>query len=258
MSTSAFKNAVRRREHYERHQPAARQRFGMLEKHKDYAKRAKNFHDKEKRISELRKKAANRNPDEFYFKMLTSDTKNGVHKDESTRPKLTAEMLGVLKTQDKTYVQTMLNAEQSKIEKLRATLHDPRAATAANNHIKFNEGEEDNGAYDAELEWDPLEDVEPGASGSRKRKRPADEADGSASDGSALGPERKARKKLEKLRRKSYAELEARQERAQKLHVLSQHMDVSRALLGKGRRVKIADANGDKPAVYMWKTERKR
>ncbi len=75
MSATAFKNAVRRREHYERHQPAARSHLGLLEKKKDYTERAKNYHAKQKRIAELRKKAANRNPDEFYFKMQSTGTK---------------------------------------------------------------------------------------------------------------------------------------------------------------------------------------
>jgi U3 small nucleolar RNA-associated protein 11 len=75
MSATAFKNAVRRREHYERHQPAARAHLGLLEKHKDYTQRARAFHAKEARIAELKKKAANRNPDEFYYKMLSTSTK---------------------------------------------------------------------------------------------------------------------------------------------------------------------------------------
>jgi hypothetical protein len=79
MSATAFKNAVRRREHYERHQPAARKHLGLLEKHKDYTQRAKAYHVKEKRIAELRKKASNRNPDEFYFKMLSTATKVRAH-----------------------------------------------------------------------------------------------------------------------------------------------------------------------------------
>ncbi len=75
MSATAFKNAVQRRAHSERHQPAARAHLGLLEKHKDYSQRAQNYHEKEKRIAELKKKAANRNPDEFYFAMTSSGTK---------------------------------------------------------------------------------------------------------------------------------------------------------------------------------------
>jgi hypothetical protein len=111
MSATAFKNAIRRREHYERSQPAARSKYGLLEKHKDYVQRARNFHDKEKRIAALKKKAANRNPDEFSFKMVKAQTKNGIHVIERDEPALKGDMLKVLKTQDKGYVQTQKSAE---------------------------------------------------------------------------------------------------------------------------------------------------
>jgi U3 small nucleolar RNA-associated protein 11 len=75
MSATAFKNAIRTREHRERAQPTARARFGLLEKHSDYVKRARNYHEKEKRISVLKSKAENRNPDEFYFGMVNKKTK---------------------------------------------------------------------------------------------------------------------------------------------------------------------------------------
>lgn len=75
MSATTFKNLIQRREHKERSQPAARQHMGILEKHGDYVRRATNYHDKEKRILALRRKAAFRNPDEFYHKMSKSETK---------------------------------------------------------------------------------------------------------------------------------------------------------------------------------------
>ena len=72
---SSWKNAVQRREHRERAQPRARAGLGLLEKHKDYKLRAKNFHSKEKRLASMRGKAALRNPDEFYFRMVSTETK---------------------------------------------------------------------------------------------------------------------------------------------------------------------------------------
>lgn len=111
MSATAFKNAIRRREHYERSQPEARSKYGLLEKHKDYVERARNFHSKEKRINELKKKAANKNPDEFYFKMVKTKTDKGIHNIERNTAPLKGDMLKVLKTQDKGYVQTQKSAE---------------------------------------------------------------------------------------------------------------------------------------------------
>lgn len=111
MSETTFKNLLNTREHRERSQPQARKKYGLLEKHKDYVKRAKNYHDKEKRISALKRKAANRNPDEFYFKMTGTATKNGVHKEVSTSKKFDAEELKMLKSQDVAYLQTMKSRE---------------------------------------------------------------------------------------------------------------------------------------------------
>jgi U3 small nucleolar RNA-associated protein 11 len=66
---SSLRNSLHRRNHKERSQLSHRQRFGILEKHKDYVLRARDYHSKQDRIQRLRQKVAERNKDEFYFGM---------------------------------------------------------------------------------------------------------------------------------------------------------------------------------------------
>ena len=121
---SALRNAVKRKTHKERSQPGERRKFGLLEKKKDYVLRARDFHKKEDAIKVLKTKAAYKNPDEFYFGMQRSRTRDGVHvgrADESN--KYTAEELALMKTQDVKYVGLKASVEAKKAEKLRANLH---------------------------------------------------------------------------------------------------------------------------------------
>lgn len=75
--SSSLRNSLHRRNHKERSQLAHRSRLGILEKHKDYVKRARDFHSKQERIKRLKEKAAERNKDEFYFGMVKSQTTVG-------------------------------------------------------------------------------------------------------------------------------------------------------------------------------------
>ena len=71
---SSLRNSLHRRNHKERGQPAHRKRLGILEKHKDYVVRAKDYNSKKERIRKLKQKASERNKDEFYFGMVGKKT----------------------------------------------------------------------------------------------------------------------------------------------------------------------------------------
>uniref|UniRef100_A0A2N9EL32 U3 small nucleolar RNA-associated protein 11 n=1 Tax=Fagus sylvatica TaxID=28930 RepID=A0A2N9EL32_FAGSY len=109
---SSLRNAISRRAHKERAQPNSRRKFGILEKHKDYVERAQAFHKKEDTLVKLREKAAFRNPDEFYFRMIKTRTVNGVHKLENEANKYTPEELMLMKTQDMGYILQKLQSEK--------------------------------------------------------------------------------------------------------------------------------------------------
>ena len=138
---SSFKNAAQaqRRTHRERSQPAHRKKFGLLEKHKDYVVRARDFNKKKKIIKQLKGVADEKNPDEFYRGMIKSkvvDGKHEIHKDNT----LDHETVMLLKTQDANYINLKLQAERNKISKLKEVLHDTMGEKV-NTHTVFVESD---------------------------------------------------------------------------------------------------------------------
>ncbi|KAK4573820.1 hypothetical protein RGQ29_031675 [Quercus rubra] len=227
---SSLRNAVNRRAHKERAQPHARKKFGLLEKHKDYVERAQAFHKKEDTLRKLKEKAAFRNPDEFYFKMIKTRTVDGVHKLESEANKYTPEELMLMKTQDMGYILQKLQSEKKKIEKLAAVLHSVDDQQS-NRHVYYAEDREE--AKEIQLHSlkstsVPTNDV----SNDSKRKTST-----------------------------SYRELEARRNRVSQLEKLYMDMALQKELQKKGRKRKLREDEivcpTSKP-VYKWRPERKR
>ena len=79
-----------------------------------------------------------------------------------------------------------------------------------------------------------------------------------AAASAATAAAKKERKRSDRHREQAYEELEERMERSSKMARLSEHMGLQQELLKKGRRTKVADAVGEVPAVFRWKTQRKR
>ncbi|KAF7551656.1 hypothetical protein G7046_g7667 [Stylonectria norvegica] len=125
---SSMRNAVQRRPHRERAQPLERRRLGLLEKHKDYLLRAKDFNKKKATLKNLRDKASERNEDEFYFGMLSrkgpgsriQDGRRWSGKVEGDRGNKTLDLdtVRLLKTQDVGYVRTMRQVVAKEVARL--------------------------------------------------------------------------------------------------------------------------------------------
>lgn len=142
---SSLRNAVKRKTHKERAQPSHRAKFGLLEKHKDYVLRARDFNKKKKRIQALQEKAAFRNQDEFYFKMEKTATKNGIFT-KIAGESMDAETLKLLKTQDYNYIALKKKTEDTKIDKMMNNLHSIAAlqnAPKLNKHTLFVDSDEE-------------------------------------------------------------------------------------------------------------------
>ncbi|GAY33402.1 hypothetical protein CUMW_007080, partial [Citrus unshiu] len=182
-------------------------------------------------LQRLKEKAAFRNPDEFYFKMIKTKTVDGVHRQEGEANKYTQEELMLMKTQDIGYVLQKLQSERNKIEKLTTMLHS-LDNNPSSRHVYFAEDREEakeiksqSGRKDALPDFDDIPDH-------IKRKTAA-----------------------------SYRELEGRKKRVQELEKLYMDMSLHKELQKKGRKRKLREEEIVCPtskAVYKWRSERKR
>ncbi|KAF9361565.1 UTP11-like, U3 small nucleolar ribonucleoprotein [Mortierella sp. AD094] len=268
---SSLRNAVHRRNHKERAQPLARQKFGLLEKKKDYIARARDYHSKQDRLKAMREKAAFRNPDEFYFKMINTKTKDGVHITERNE-KFSHDFLKLLNTQDLNYVTRQRDIGKKRVERMQESLvlldddvHDEfedeedsglgssssgAAAQKPKNHIVFVDNEEEVKTFDPAKHFDTAPELV-----HRKFNRPRTsqlkkELAISSIDKSEI-------KAAAKERQRALTELASRMEREETMSKLEQEMTLRKNLMLKGRKKKIG-VDKDGLAKYKWKADRKK
>ncbi|CAO1946335.1 unnamed protein product [Urochloa humidicola] len=230
---SSLRNAIPRRAHKERAQPEARKKFGILEKHKDYVVRARAYHRKEEIIRKLKEKAALRNPDEFYFKMINSTTVGGVHRPKPEANKYTEEELLLLKNKDMGYIFQSMQSEKKrfKIEKLSSTLHE-LDAKCPNKHVYFAEDREE-----------------------------AKEIRSRIGESSNMPGLDNIPSRIKKKTASSYRELEERKQRLKNLEKLYGGMALQKELKKPGRKRKLREdetLNPTSQPVYKWRAQRKR
>lgn len=216
--------------HRERSQPEKRQRFGLLEKKKDYVKRAKVYNQKQRVLHNLRRKAAFKNPDEFYFRMINSTTRGGIHQDTkagvgSAVNKAETHSRSVLKlynSQDLNYLRNMHQKESAKLEKLESELH--YIQSSPKNHKIVFVGEEFDESKVTLLEPMPLsEESNP-----------------------------------------KYDELKTRRERLARMDQLIKKIQLQQNLMEKSTCIKVkefkdqfGDPDPTRPSEFKWKQERK-
>ncbi|CAK7212052.1 hypothetical protein SBRCBS47491_001335 [Sporothrix bragantina] len=163
--SSSMRNAIQRRSHRERAQPLERKRLGLLEKHKDYSLRAKDWNKKKATLQNLKEKAAARNEDEFSFKMISRGAGPGTKLSRGTDEKRDRHWTGtvdgdrgnkalpvaavrLLKTQDMGYLRTVRSVLIKEVAEL-----EQRAAMAKASlgDIDLDEEDEDDDDDDSEF-----------------------------------------------------------------------------------------------------------
>ena len=214
------RTSEQKRQHRERAQPFHRQKYGLLEKKKDYVLRAKDYSDKQARLKALRSKAASKNEDEFNFGMIKGRTRNGVATRDRGNTALSQEQVKVLKSQDSKYINLVASVESRKLEKSRDHIQP-----ADRSRVVFGEEEGDGaaGAPNHKMGGEPVQvsDVESKAKAARAR------------------------------------EAAARTARLEKIQLLAKESQLQKNLAGKGARHRVGTDDQGTPK-YKWKAERKR
>lgn len=258
-----LKHVVHRRVHLERHQPSSRKKLGYLEKHKDYVKRAKDFHQKERQVKSLYRKAFFRNKEEFAYGMHSTKIENGK---VFEKPKhLSTDELRLVDSQDARYIrmreQMDLRVAAKKAEKLHfldASKPNKHTLFVDNDEIAQNVAASSSGRssirapkrktldnFDVAEHLDTVPEML-GCQANRLRKKQLETA--KLSDPS----------KMQKDTQESYKVLFHYQERAKKLRKVREELELRTHLRGKGKKSKVKGGSQHGSAIYKWAPVRKR
>ncbi|NP_001087341.1 UTP11, small subunit processome component L homeolog [Xenopus laevis] len=251
---AAFRKALksRQRDHKERSQPGFRKNLGLLEKKKDYKLRAEDYRKKRNTLNALRKKALDKNPDEFYFKMTSSKQEDGVHVIKQKTEEVTDEQAKVMRTQDIKYVEMKRVAEAKKIERLKSELHLLETeGNQRNTHTFFCDSKKEVLQFDLAAQLKTAPELV-----NRVYNRPTLETLHKEAVKGEATPQQL--KRLAKKRLHEYDVLKQRIERERKMFVISQKIQSRKDLLDKREKVKVKKETVDSPAIYKFKMQRQR
>lgn len=253
---SSWKNASKahQKTHHERHQPAARQHLGILEKKKDYKKRATSFQEKQATIKALRKRALNKNPDEFYHHMINSKVQDGEHfeVEKPLEDEDSAAQEKLMNSQDVRYVSMKRISEANKLKRLQAELHMiDSAEKVPNSHMFFVDSKKDAKKFNLAKRLDTHPSLI-----CRKTNRPTM---GLLRSKALPMLNESDLKTLTEEKTKRYNELNKRVEREQELRVVEQKLLMKKHLLtNREKNEKVTAGTKHVAPVYRWKYERKR
>ncbi|XP_045198862.2 probable U3 small nucleolar RNA-associated protein 11 [Mercenaria mercenaria] len=252
---SSWKNASKAgaRSYKERSQPASRSHLGALEKKKDYKQRAIDHQRKQNTLKVLTQKALARNPDEFYFNMVKTVKKDGVHQSKQDTEVYTPDQKKLMFSQDQRYVNMKRSSELKKIERLKSSLHLIDAADQPQNkHTVFVASKKEARNFDAAKHFG----THPALVG-RRFNRPTME---SLQGGEFADIDESALQTATEKKKRKYQELKKRIEREKHLGIISQKMERKKQLLQDKavKKKKVAAETKEAAAQYKWQFKRKR
>ncbi|KAK2902832.1 hypothetical protein Q8A67_007545 [Cirrhinus molitorella] len=251
---SSFRKALKskQRDHKERSQLGFRKHLGLLEKKKDYKLRADDHHRKEKTLMALRKKAMDKNPDEFNFKMIRNQLQDGVHVIKPKEEVMTEEQKKMMRTQDIRYVEMKRVSEMNKIERMKSELHllDVNEKKK-NKHVFYMDSKKEVKHFNLARHLNTVPELV-----GRVYNRPTIETLETKSIAGEVAHWRI--KKLAQERELQYRRLSQRIDREKGMFVISQKIQTRKDLQDKLKKVKVCEETKSTSAVYKFEAKRKR
>jgi U3 small nucleolar RNA-associated protein 11 len=240
---------VQKKQHRERAQPTERKRFGLLEKKKDYKLRAQDYHRKQDALKNLKAKAANRNPDEYYHAMTSKKTdERGILISEREEEQLSNDQIKLLKTQDSNYIKTLRAEELHKLEKVQKGL----SFKSTGKHTVFVKDVNEKLSFDAVKHFGTDKNL----IGNRENRLRVKQLATNQALVKELDENSMPKESLDKKRLKKYVQLQSLLKRSKQLQEVEERMNIQREGMKSGDKKKILDASGRKS--YKFKAERKR
>lgn len=244
-----LKHIHKRRVHLERAQPSTRKHRGLLEKHKDYVKRARSYNKKQDTLKKLHEKAYFKNPDEFNFKMNSSKMVDGQLK-KKEKPQLSNDEQRLLESQDARYVGMRRQADLRATERKLGNLHFLGVEQPKSHTVFVDEDDlagENLKGFDLARHLDTHPSLL-GRTENRPRLSQLEKMEFGAGSRS-----------VQKATRHAYVELRQQKKRAKKLTRVLSHLELRNNLRSKGKRRKVTEGKKDGPTTqYKWFRERKR
>lgn len=181
----------------------------------------RDYNAKKAQLQYLQRKALDKNPDEFYYHMVNSEVKDGVHFDKKKDAVLTAEQVKLMQTQDHRYISSRHVIETKKIKSLQSNLHQLNS-DHPNQHTFFVDDEKELKKFSLAKR---LDTVAPLLHRRYNRVRKGD-----LSSFQKLTKDSAAIKNVATLRHKAYKELEQREIRKKKLATVERKIEIKKCL----------------------------